>query len=159
MLTDGAGVPLTVAVEGANRHDSKILVATLEGLVVARPALGKEEEEAGFSEQHFLCVDAAYDSEPVREELEARGYEPHTHLSGRQGEEAGEAKGAKRGSSAAPRTEGQALGSGANAFVAEALTATTGALGEENGEELPGVHSPGLRPAHLLQDTGFRIRT
>ncbi len=72
---------MTVAVEGANRHDSKLLVATLEGLVVARPALGEEEEEAGFSERHFLCVDAAYDSEPMREELEARGYEPHTHIS------------------------------------------------------------------------------
>jgi hypothetical protein len=38
MLTDGAGIPLAVAVEGANRHDSKLLVATLDGLVVARPA-------------------------------------------------------------------------------------------------------------------------
>lgn len=73
MLTDGAGIPLAVAVEGANRHDSKLLVATLDGLVVARPA--PEGEEAG-PEQH-LCLDAAYDSEPVREELEARSYEPH----------------------------------------------------------------------------------
>jgi putative transposase len=74
MLTDGAGIPLAVAVEGANRHDSKLLVATLEGIVVARPAPG-EEEEAG-SEQH-LCLDAAYDSESVRQELEARSYQPH----------------------------------------------------------------------------------
>ena len=66
-----------MAVEGANRHDSKLLVATLDGLVVARPDPrdpGEEEEEE--SEQH-LCLYAAYDSEPVREELEARGYEPH----------------------------------------------------------------------------------
>ena len=75
MLTDGAGIPLAVAVEGANRHDSKLLVATLEGIVVARPAPGEEEEEAG-SEQH-LCLDAAYDSEPVGQELEARSYQPH----------------------------------------------------------------------------------
>ncbi len=74
MLTDGAGIPLAVAVEGANRHDSKLLVATLDGLVVARPA-SEEGEEAGY-EQH-LCLDAGYDSETVREELEARGYEPH----------------------------------------------------------------------------------
>ena len=50
------------------------------------------------------------------------------------------------------------MGSGANTFVAEPLSAAAGALGEED-RELPGVHSPGLRPAHLLQDTGFRIRT
>jgi putative transposase len=75
MLTDGAGIPLAVAVEGANRHDSKLLVATLDGLVVARPA--PTEEAKPDSQQQHLCLDAAYDSESVREELEARGYEPH----------------------------------------------------------------------------------
>ena len=63
MLTDGAGIPLSVAIEGANRHDAKLLVATLEGLVVAR--LAWEEDE----QQNNMCLDAAYDSEPVREEL------------------------------------------------------------------------------------------
>jgi putative transposase len=76
MLTDGAGIPLAVYVEGANRHDSKLLVATLEGLVVARPAPEGEEDAAYSSEQH-LCLDAAYDSDEVRQELEARSYEPH----------------------------------------------------------------------------------
>ncbi len=37
LLTDGKGIPLAVAIDGANRHDSKLLVATLDGLVVARP--------------------------------------------------------------------------------------------------------------------------
>jgi putative transposase len=75
MLTDGAGIPLAVAVEGANRHDSKLLVATLEGLVVARSE-APEEEQQPDSQQH-LCLDAAYDSEEVRQELVARSYEPH----------------------------------------------------------------------------------
>jgi putative transposase len=70
MLTDGAGIPLSVAIGGANRRDAKLLVATLEGLVVARPACDEEDE------QH-MCLDAAYDSEPVREELKERGYVPH----------------------------------------------------------------------------------
>src|SRR5215207_8491942 len=52
MLTDGAGIPLAVAVEGANRHDSRLLVATLDGLVVARPAPEGEED---CPEQH-LCL-------------------------------------------------------------------------------------------------------
>ena len=71
MLTDGAGIPLSVAIEGANRHDAKLLVATLEGLVVAHPAWEEEDE------QQNVCLDAAYDSEPVREELSERGYVPH----------------------------------------------------------------------------------
>lgn len=76
MLTDGAGIPLAVVVEGANRHDSKLLVATLDGLVVARPAQGEKEEATTSSEQH-LCLDAAYDTHEVRQEIEARSYEPH----------------------------------------------------------------------------------
>jgi putative transposase len=75
MLTDGAGIPLAVAVEGANRHDSKLLVATLEGLVIARPAA--QGEEPDYSHQQHLCLDAAYDSKEVRQELNRRGYEPH----------------------------------------------------------------------------------
>jgi len=47
------------------------MVATMEGLVVARP--GSEEVD----EQQHMCLDAAYDSEPVREELKERGYLPH----------------------------------------------------------------------------------
>jgi putative transposase len=72
MLTDGAGIPLAVAVEGANRHDSKLLVATLDGLMVARPVAELEEEEAAECSEQHLCLDAAYDSEEVRKELEAR---------------------------------------------------------------------------------------
>ena len=73
MLTDGAGIPLAVALEGANRHDSRLLVATLDGLVVARPAREAEKD----SPEPNLCLDAAYDSDEVRQELEARSYEPH----------------------------------------------------------------------------------
>jgi putative transposase len=74
MLSDGAGIPLGVAIEGANRHDAKLLVATVDGLVVARPAA--PEEEGGSKQQH-LCLEAAYDSKEVREELQTRSYVPH----------------------------------------------------------------------------------
>jgi len=76
MLTDGAGIPLGVAIGGANRHDAKLLVATLDGLVVARPASPEEEGDSTTKRQH-LCLDAAYDSEWAREEVAARGYEAH----------------------------------------------------------------------------------
>jgi putative transposase len=75
MLTDGEGIPIAVAIEGANRHDAKLLVATLEGLVVARPAAPEDEGER--EQHHHLCLDAAYDSQEVRQEVGARGYEAH----------------------------------------------------------------------------------
>lgn len=72
LLTDGSGIPLAMAVDGANRPDAKLLVATLDGIVVARPASGDEA-----SGRQHLCLDAGYDSEEVREEVELRGYEAH----------------------------------------------------------------------------------
>ncbi len=72
LLTDGNGIPLAVVVDGANRNDDKLLAATLDGIVLARPASGEEE-----SAKH-LCLDAGYDSKAVREEVELRqGYEAH----------------------------------------------------------------------------------
>jgi putative transposase len=70
MLTDGAGIPLAVAVDGANRHDMKLLAATLDGLVVARP------EPTAAAPQH-LCLDKGYDYGAVRDEAAARAYEAH----------------------------------------------------------------------------------
>ncbi|HEX8905222.1 MAG TPA: IS5 family transposase [Longimicrobiaceae bacterium] len=70
LLTDGAGLPLAVVVDGANRNDMKLVAATLDGLVIARPAPTDE------APQH-LCLDAGYDYEAVREEVAARGYTAH----------------------------------------------------------------------------------
>lgn len=78
MLTDGSGIPLAVAVDGANRPDSKLLAATLDGIVVARPARepAREGDEAYHDKQH-LCLDAGYDSQEVRQEVYERGYQAH----------------------------------------------------------------------------------
>jgi putative transposase len=70
VLTDGQGIPLGVAVDGANRHDMKLVDATLEALMVKRP------EPTVMWPQH-LCLDKGYDDEAVRETLEAWGYTAH----------------------------------------------------------------------------------
>jgi putative transposase len=77
LLVDGAGIPLAVVVAGANRHDMKLLAATLDGLVIARP----EPTEEG--PQH-LCLDAGYDYAITREEVAARGYTAHIRPRGEQ---------------------------------------------------------------------------
>ena len=75
LLTDGAGIPLALVVDGANRHDVKLLSATLDGLVISRPEPTEEQP------QH-LCLDAAYDSTPVYQELLTRHYQPHVRSRG-----------------------------------------------------------------------------
>jgi len=74
ILTDGNGIPLAVAIDGANRNDCKLLAATLDGVAVARP-------DPGAAAQH-LCLDKGYDYGFVREEAQARGYEHHIRTRG-----------------------------------------------------------------------------
>ena len=75
LLTDGAGIPLALIVDGANRHDVKLLIATLDGVVIAR----SQPDDA--HPQH-LCLDAAYDADWVREEAHLRRYQDHIRSRG-----------------------------------------------------------------------------
>jgi putative transposase len=70
VLVDGNGVPLAVAVEGANVHDQKLLEATLDAIPVSRP------EPAPYKPQH-LCLDKGYTGDPVDQTARERGYTPH----------------------------------------------------------------------------------
>jgi putative transposase len=78
LLTEGHGVPLGLAVAGANRHDMKLVRATLDTIVVERPAPTEEEPQG-------LCMDAGYDYAEVRATLVEFGFT--AHIRGR-GEEA-----------------------------------------------------------------------
>jgi putative transposase len=75
LLTDGAGIPLAVAVDGANRNDMKLIAATLDGIVIARP------EPTDAAPQH-LCLDKGYDFDAVRKAVAARGYVAHIRTRG-----------------------------------------------------------------------------
>jgi putative transposase len=70
MLVEGAGLPISVEIAGANRHDIKLIEATLRNIVVERPAPSEDEPQN-------LCLDKGYDSKGVRELLEELGYTAH----------------------------------------------------------------------------------
>src|SRR6185312_15228337 len=69
-LVDGRGVPLGVAVNGANVPDQKLVAETLDAIPVERP------EPTSQQPQH-LCLDKGYAGEPVDREAQSRGYTPH----------------------------------------------------------------------------------
>ena len=75
ILVEADGGPLSVVIDGANRHDTKLLAATLEAIVVERP---EPSEEAP---QH-LCLDKAYDNPTGHETVERFGYIGHIRLIG-----------------------------------------------------------------------------
>lgn len=69
---DARGVPLSLVVTGANRHDVTQLATLLDARVV-----GPEPDEDGQVPQENLCADAGYSGEPARQTIEDRGYVPH----------------------------------------------------------------------------------
>jgi putative transposase len=75
VLTDGQGIPIAVVVAGANRHDMKLLAATLAAVVIERP---EPTEEAP---QH-LCADKGYDYAECREEAARQEYIAHIRSRG-----------------------------------------------------------------------------
>jgi transposase len=75
LLTDAKGVPIGLAVAGANRHDVTLVEATLESVPVRRPRPTQRHR------QH-LCMDKGYDSGRVRKSVKMRGYDPHIRTRG-----------------------------------------------------------------------------
>ena len=77
LLTDGAGIPLAIIIDGANRHDMKLLCATLDGIVIARP-------EPTIEQPQHVCLDAGYDDPLCLEHVQARSYLPHIRSRGQE---------------------------------------------------------------------------
>ena len=75
MLSEAAGIPVGLAVDGANRHDMKLVQATLESLPVPRPEPGPDQPQG-------MCLDKGYDFDEVREILEEFGFTAHIRSRG-----------------------------------------------------------------------------
>lgn len=75
LLTEGHGVPLGLAVEGANRHDMKMVRQTIASLVVERP-------EPTLEHPQGVCLDKGYDYQEVRDILVEFGFTAHIRSRG-----------------------------------------------------------------------------
>jgi len=71
LLVDQQGMPLGVALAGANVHDSRLVTATVKGC-----ALPASDPQATDEKPH-LCLDKAYDMKRVEIEVLSLGYTPH----------------------------------------------------------------------------------
>lgn len=70
LLSEGNGVPIGLAVEGANRHDMKMTKETLESIPLRRPEPTKDKPQG-------LCLDKGYDYDEVRDLTTTFGYTAH----------------------------------------------------------------------------------
>jgi len=66
-LTEGHGLPIALAVSGANVHDTQLLETTLDNVIASRPD--------SMEILQNLCLDAAYVG--YFEQCAKRGYVPH----------------------------------------------------------------------------------
>ena len=80
MLVDGRGVPLSLVVTGANRHDVSQLSAVLDGVMINRPNPPQRRSK-------HLCADAGYTGAPALKIIEEHGYIPHVKGRGQEADE------------------------------------------------------------------------
>lgn len=69
-MTEGHGVPIGLAVDGANRHDMKLTRATIENIVAERPTPTAAQPQG-------MCLDKGYDYQEVRDLLLEFGFTAH----------------------------------------------------------------------------------
>jgi transposase len=80
LLTEAKGVPVGLAVEGANRHDKKLVEATLESIPVERPEPTEEKPQG-------MCLDKGYDDDDTRGLVKEFGFTAHVRARGEEAKE------------------------------------------------------------------------
>ena len=113
LLTEAGGIPVGLAVDGANRHDMKLVRATVDSLPVPRPPPSPEHPQG-------LCLDKGYDFDEVRRTLDEFGFTAHIRS---RGEEAQVIR-------KEARLQSAALGGGTHPQLDEPLPAHFGPLGQ-----------------------------
>jgi putative transposase len=75
LLCEGAGVPIELAVESANRHDMRLVEPTMKSIPVTRPRPTRKAPQG-------LCLDKGYDYDEVRDLVRQFGYTAHIRARG-----------------------------------------------------------------------------
>jgi transposase len=70
LLTEANGIPIGLAVDGANRNDFKMARATIDSIPIERP----EPTEAS---PQGMCLDKGYDYDEIRDLLAEFGFTAH----------------------------------------------------------------------------------
>ena len=75
LLTEGSGIPIGLAIDGANRNDFKMTKETIKSIPVKRPHATKKKPQG-------MCLDKGYDYDEVRDILDEFGYTAHIRARG-----------------------------------------------------------------------------
>jgi putative transposase len=75
VLTEASGIPIGLAIEGANRNDFKMVQATLQSIPIPRPKPTRKGPQG-------LCLDKGYDYDETRDLVREFGYSAHIRARG-----------------------------------------------------------------------------
>ena len=75
VLTEGHGIPIGLAIAGANCHDKRLVESTLQSIVIRRPKVTK-------SKPQNMCMDKGYDYTDTRQLVKEWGYTAHIKARG-----------------------------------------------------------------------------
>ena len=76
ILVDKEGIPLSTIITSANTHDVTVAIDTVDSMVIKRRQSYKLIDRNKRKKQN-LCLDKAYHSKEVEQEIIKRGYIPH----------------------------------------------------------------------------------
>src|SRR5574342_935611 len=80
ILTDKDGIPLSTIITSANTHDVTVAIDTVDSIVIKRPSsksITKYRNKKKKKKKQNLCLDKAYHSKEIEQEIVKRGYIPH----------------------------------------------------------------------------------
>lgn len=135
LLTEGHGVPIGLMIEGANRHDMKLVRPTIESIVAERPKPSEEHPQG-------MCLDKRYDYQEVRDILREFGFTAHIRPRGEEVQAIKRQAGFKARRWVVERS---------HSWMNEPLSPSAGALGQKAGK------LSGVSPFYLWLD-GFSGR-
>ena len=75
VMVEATGIPIGLAIDGANRNDCKLAEPTISSIPIPRPAPSAHAPQG-------VCLDKAYDHDFVRELLVDAGFTPHIRSRG-----------------------------------------------------------------------------
>jgi transposase len=78
ILTDTRGIPLSVVTSSASTHDIKLVTDVMDNMIIKRASSSSTKPTLPRKRKlQHLCLDKAYNSRTVKQEIIIRGYAPH----------------------------------------------------------------------------------
>ena len=98
ILTDKQGIPLSAIISPASTHDIKLVTDVIDNTVIKQTFVSNKPKK-GMKQKprhNHLCLDRAYRSKPIEQEIIKRGYVPHIPYKKKRGQKKEENTNQKR---------------------------------------------------------------